>query len=111
MTQSNIDKINQAMPSDEMRTLFYTTLAAIPPGRYCSYGDLAKLCGVHVRQVLAWLRTLPEGSELPWYRLITSQRRIADYPGNERQYRLLAEEGLIPESNGRFPRHLRWPDG
>ncbi len=98
------------MASDEMRTVFYTTLAAIPPGRYCSYGDIAKLSGVHVRQVLAWLRTLPEGSNLPWFRLINGQRKIADYPGNRKQYQLLAEEGLSPEPNGRFPPHLRWPD-
>jgi methylated-DNA-protein-cysteine methyltransferase-like protein len=98
------------MDSEELRTVFYTTLASIPPGHYCSYGDIARLCGVHVRQVLAWLHKLPPGSKLPWYRLITGQRRIAEYPGNQRQYRLLAEEGLIPESNGRFPRHLRWPD-
>jgi len=98
------------MASDEMRRVFYSTLAAIPPGRYSSYGEIAKLCGVHVRQVLAWLRTLPGDSRLPWYRLITSQRKIADYPGNQRQYRLLAEEGLVPEPNGRFPRHLKWPD-
>lgn len=98
------------MASNEMRTVFYTTLAAIPPGHYCSYGDMAKLCGVHVRQVLAWLRTLPEGSNLPWHRLVNGQRQIADYPGNQKQYRRLAEEGLIPEHNGRFPRQFRWPD-
>ena len=98
------------MASDEMRTVFYTTLAAIPPGHYCSYGDIAKLSGVHVRQVLAWLRKLPEDSNLPWHRLVNSQRQIADYPGNQKQYRLLAEEGLIPERNGRFPRQFRWPD-
>ena len=98
------------MTGDEMRTVFYSTLAAIPPGRYCSYGDIAKLCGVHVRQILAWLRKLPRDSELPWYRLVNGQRRVADYPGNQRQYRLLAAEGLVPERNGRLPRHLRWPD-
>lgn len=98
------------MASDEMHTVFYTTLAAIPPGHYCSYGDIAKLCGVHVRQVLAWLRNLPEGSHLPWYRLVNSQRKVADHPGKQVQYRLLAEEGLVPESNGRFPLRYRWPD-
>jgi methylated-DNA-protein-cysteine methyltransferase-like protein len=98
------------MYSEEMRRVFHTTLASIPPGHYCSYGDIARLCGVHVRQVLAWLRKLPPGSKLPWYRLITAQRRVADYSGNQRQYRLLAEEGLVPQSDGRFSRHLRWPD-
>ena len=98
------------MSKDEARTVFYTTLASVPAGRYCSYGDMAKLCGVHVRQVLAWLRKLPRGTELPWYRLVTGQRKVADYPGNQRQYRLLADEGVIPEQNGRLPAHLRWPD-
>jgi methylated-DNA-protein-cysteine methyltransferase-like protein len=98
------------MTTDEQRQIFYSNLAAIPAGRYCSYGDMASLCGVHVRQILAWLRTLPKDSRLPWFRLITGQRRIADYAGNQRQYRLLADEGLIPEANGRYPRQLRWPD-
>jgi len=98
------------MASDEMCTVFYTTLAAIPPGRYCSYGDIARLCGVHVRQVLAWMRKLPDDTSLPWHRLVNGQRKIADYPGNQKQYHLLAAEGLIPEPNGRFPRQLRWPD-
>ena len=99
------------MASDEQRTVFYTTLAAIPPGRCCSYGTMARLCCVHVRQLLAWLRALPAGSELPWYRLINGQRRIADFPGRARQQRLLAQEGLVPDGRGRFPRHCMWPDG
>ncbi|MFT4675433.1 MAG: methylated-DNA-protein-cysteine methyltransferase-like protein, partial [Reinekea sp.] len=35
--------------------IFYQTLAGVPPGHFTSYGRLADLCGVHVRQVLAWL--------------------------------------------------------
>ena len=99
------------MATDEQRTVFSTTLAAIPPGRCCSYGIMARLCGVHVRQVLAWLRALPVGSELPWHRLINSQRRIADHPGRVTQQRLLAEEGLVPDRRGRFPYRSMWPDG
>ncbi|MES9940713.1 MAG: MGMT family protein [Candidatus Thiodiazotropha sp. 6PLUC2] len=98
------------MANEEMRHAFYTNLASIPAGRYCSYGDMATLCGVHVRQILAWLRTLPADSNLPWYRLVTGQRRIADYPGNEKQHRLLAEEGLIAAENGRYPTEQRWPE-
>ena len=98
------------MRREEMRMVFYTTLATVPQGRYCSYGDMARLCGVHVRQVLAWLRKLPRDSDLPWYRLVNGQRRVADYPGNQKQYRLLAEEGIVPEKNGRLPLELRWPE-
>ena len=98
------------MGDDGQRTVFYTTLAAIPPGRYCSYGGIAKLCGVHVRQVLAWLRQLPRGSQLPWFRLINSQRRVSDHPGSARQQQLLAAEGLLPDRRGRYPRERMWPD-
>lgn len=38
------------MASEELRIVFYTTLAAIPAGRYSSYGEIAKLCGVHVHR-------------------------------------------------------------
>jgi methylated-DNA-protein-cysteine methyltransferase-like protein len=98
------------MGGEALRQVFYTNLASIPSGRYCSYGDMASLCGVHVRQILAWLRRLPAESNLPWYRLITGQRRVADYPGNQKQVQLLSDEGLIPEANGKYPPKYRWPD-
>ena len=89
--------------------IFYHTLANIPVGHYSSYGAVAGLCGVHVRQVLAWLRALPPGSALPWFRILNSQRRISDHPGAARQYQLLADEGLLPDQRGRFAKDLYWP--
>lgn len=89
--------------------VFTTTLAAIPGGYYTSYGQLAKLCGVHVRQVQAWLRKLPAGTALPWHRVINSQRRITAHAGAPEQYRRLAAEGLVPETSGRFPLTRYWP--
>lgn len=91
------------------RTVFYQTLAGIPKGYYTSYGRLAGLCGVHVRQIQAWLRTLPKDSDLPWYRIINSQRKITEHPGAARQYQQLAEEGLLPDRRGRFPPDRYWP--
>lgn len=90
--------------------IFYQTLAAVPVGHYTSYGRLAGLCGVHVRQVQAWLRTLPRDSGLPWYRIINSQRKITEHTGAQEQYRRLAEEGLLPDARGRFPIEYYWPD-
>jgi methylated-DNA-protein-cysteine methyltransferase-like protein len=89
---------------------FYQTLSAIPPGHYTSYGKVASLCGVHVRQVQAWLRTLPSDSGLPWFRIINSQRKITKHSGSVKQYQLLAAEGLIPDKNGNFPPDLFWPN-
>jgi len=91
------------------REVFYQTLAAVPVGNYTSYGKLADLCGVHVRQIQAWLRTMPRETGLPWFRIINSQRKITDHPGAPLQYKLLAEEGLLPEKNGKFPVEFYWP--
>jgi methylated-DNA-protein-cysteine methyltransferase related protein len=92
------------------KEVFYHTLSAIPQGRYTSYGRIAKLCGIHVRQVQAWLRTLPRDSGLPWFRIINSQRKITEHSGSARQYELLAREGLIPDRNGKFPIEYFWPN-
>ena len=96
------------MPADV--NVFYQTMHAIPHGHVTSYGRVAQLCGVHVRQVQAWLRTLPDRSSLPWYRIINSQRRITEHAGAVEQYRRLAEEGCLPDERGRFPIDRWWPD-
>lgn len=95
--------------SDESFEQFTTVLASIPSGRYTSYGALAKLCGVHVRQVQAWLRRLPSGTHLPWHRIINSQRKITDHAGASEQKHHLLNEGLIPNASGRYPLDQYWP--
>lgn len=90
---------------------FYQTMAAIPKGHFTSYGEMANLCGVHVRQIQAWLRTLPRDSGLPWFRIINSQRKITEHAGAALQYTLLANEGLLPDKTGRFPLQHYWPSG
>ncbi len=92
------------------KAAFYQTLSSIPPGHFTSYGRLASLCGVHVRQIQAWLRTLPRGSGLPWFRIINSQRKITEHPGSITQYELLKAEGLLADKSGRFPMDRYWPD-
>ncbi len=90
--------------------IFTTTLAAVPAGHYTSYGRLAQLCGVHVRQIQAWLRRLPADTRLPWFRIINSQRKITPHPGAPRQHQRLADEGLLPGPAGRYPINRYWPD-
>jgi len=90
--------------------VFTRTLSAIPYGYYTSYGKLAGLCGVHVRQIQAWLRRLPRDTKLPWYRIINSQRRVTEHPGAATQRAKLSAEGLFPLSNGRYPPDRYWPD-
>ena len=92
------------------KIVFYQTLSSIPEGYYTSYGRIAELCGVHVRQIQAWLRTLPRDTSLPWFRVINSQRKITEHDGAVTQYNNLAFEGLLPDKNGRFPKDRFWPD-
>ena len=81
-----------------------TTLAivraikAIPSGSVSSYRDIALAAGLPngARQVVRVLHTLSEKFELPWYRVIRSDGRIALKEGEGRglQIRLLRAEGV-----------------
>ncbi len=95
--------------SKESFEQFTTVLASIPAGRYTSYGALAKLCGVHVRQVQAWMRRLPPGTGLPWHRVINSQRKITEHAGASEQKHRLIIEGVTPNASGRYPVEQFWP--
>lgn len=54
-------------------------VAAIPPGKVTTYGDVALLAGSPraARQVGGVLRRLPAGSTLPWFRVINRHGRIS----------------------------------
>lgn len=97
-------------PSTDNHFEHFTTLvASIPAGRYTSYGELARLCGVHVRQVQAWLRRIPNGTKLPWHRIVNSQRKITAHASARIQAQRLLAENLIPDAKGRYPAEQFWP--
>ena len=91
-------------------------IAAIPPGRVASYGQVAELAGVPrgARQVGYVLRTLPAGHTLPWHRVLRSSGRIAlppDSPAYDEQRDRLRAEGVRVESGRVDMRRYRWqPD-
>lgn len=69
----------------------------IPAGRVASYGRLARLAGCSARVVGYAMAALPEGTDVPWHRVINakgmiSPRRGGD--GGDAQRRLLEEEGI-----------------
>ena len=91
-------------PSTDNHFEHFTTLvASIPVGRYTSYGELARLCGVHVRQVQAWLRRFPNGTKLPWHRIVNSQRKITAHASAHIQAQRLLAENIIPDANIQRP--------
>lgn len=92
------------------------TIRDIPAGRVASYGQVADIAGIPrgARQVGAVLRDLPDGHDVPWYRVLRSDGRIAFAAGSdafEEQRARLARDG-VAVSAGRVDMHrYRWqPD-
>lgn len=78
----------------------YLALASVPPGRVVTYGQLAAMAGLPRAARLAGnaLRNLPEGTELPWHRIINAQGKISLPEGSasyKEQVRRLEAEGIV----------------
>lgn len=92
----------------------WLALAAVPYGRVTSYGRLASLAGLsgRARWVGLQLGRLPEGSQLPWYRVVNSAGYSSLPPGSAgyaRQLTLLSGEGVTFSEKGRIPSRFFWP--
>ncbi|MFB9145339.1 MGMT family protein [Halomonas alkalicola] len=93
-----------------LREQILTVLAAIPAGRVTTYGRIAAMTeGATPRLVARALRELPEDHGLPWYRVITASRKLADHPGAAEQRERLAAEGVVLDARGRAPAERLWP--
>ncbi len=87
-----------AVPSGEAAlAAIHATVAKIPPGRVSSYGEIAARAGLpgRARLVGKALGRTPDGVELPWFRVLRSDGRIAfppqSKPYREQRARLLVE--------------------
>ncbi len=84
----------------------YIALSKVPSGTVIAYGQLAKLAGLinGARHVGRTLCELPEGSSLPWHRVVNAQGKISLPPESdsyrEQEKRLTAEGVQI--KNGRI---------
>lgn len=88
----------------DWKVQLYTLLAALPHDRVISYGGLAKqLDGVSARMVARAMSHLPEGSALPWHRVIRSDGQLADHDGAVEQRARLLADGILLQGN-RVPR-------
>ncbi|MCE8014116.1 MGMT family protein [Billgrantia desiderata] len=93
-----------------LREQILTILAAIPPGRVTTYGRIAAMTeGGTPRLVARALRELPDDHGLPWFRVITASRRVAEHPGAIEQRERLVAEGVLFDSRGRVPPEAMWP--
>ncbi len=83
----------------------YRVVRQVPPGKITSYGAIARILG-HPRaaRTVGWaLHSLPEGSDVPWHRVINSQGRISisrrEHSG-ALQRALLEAEGVEFDADG-----------
>lgn len=91
---------------------YYAVIRRIPRGRVATYGQVARLAGRprHARQVGYALYALPEGSKLPWHRVVNATGGLSVgrvTPGGDLRQRFkLEREGVRFDSNGRIPLKL-----
>ena len=109
-------KEDKARSQTDRKQRLWQVINAIPRGRVCSYGEVAKLAGLGrgARQTAWALRGLPRDTRIPWHRVINSQGRISMPEGSsghrEQRKRLLAE-GVQFSPSGKVPREFfAWRD-
>lgn len=92
-------------------------VARIPEGKLATYGQVALLAGYpqRPRQVGMVLRGLPEGTPLPWHRVVNAQGYVPSrgrWWGALVQMERLREEGIPVEPEGGLDLAAhRWTQG
>lgn len=87
-------------PHASTHELIYAVVRRIPRGRVATYGQVASLAGLprHARLVGYALHALPDGSDVPWHRVVNAQGRTSprsDGMGHDQLQRLmLRREGV-----------------
>lgn len=95
------------VPAGPAYERIYAVVARIPRGKVASYGQVAALAGLprHARQVGYAMQSLPEGSRLPWQRVVNAKgevsRRALSF-NEPRQRFLLENEGVRFGQRGRI---------
>ncbi|MBM4183119.1 MAG: MGMT family protein [Gemmatimonadetes bacterium] len=90
------------------RDRIYHAVERIPPGRVATYGSVAKAAGLpgHARQVGYALAALPDGSPVPWHRVVNARGgispRASDRTVEILQRALLEAEGVEFNARGRI---------
>lgn len=81
---------------EKTREQVWQIINAIPRGNVCTYGQVANLAGMpqQSRLVGRILARLPNGTKLPWHRVINSQGKLSN-PNPDRQKARLEKEGVI----------------
>ncbi|HET6361140.1 MAG TPA: methylated-DNA--[protein]-cysteine S-methyltransferase [Gemmatimonadota bacterium] len=75
-------------PASDFYATIYAMVRRIPPGKATTYGHIAALCGKpRGARAVGWaLHALPDGSDVPWHRVINKSGGIS-----------ISKVGLPPE--------------
>lgn len=95
---------NRESSGRSFRERVYALARRVPAGRVITYGDIALALGSPraARVVGGALHTLPDGSDVPWHRVVNVAGRISPRPGigPRLQADLLREEGITFDDAG-----------
>jgi len=75
-------------------------VAAIPPGRVATYGDIASAAALSSPRIVGWIMRT-DSSDLPWHRVIRASGKPAPHLATRQLARLRAEGVLA--NDGRVP--------
>jgi methylated-DNA-protein-cysteine methyltransferase-like protein len=73
-----------ARPRSDRWARIHAAVRRVPRGKVATYGQIATLAGLpgHARQVGYALHALPDGSPVPWHRVVNASGRISLPPGS-----------------------------
>lgn len=84
----------------------YEMVRQIPPGKVASYGQIARLVGGCTARMVGFaMAGLPDGSNVPWHRVINAQGKISPHGfglGSAMQRDLLEAEGIQFDTSGKI---------
>lgn len=101
--------------SDKLYEMIYAVVCQVPSGRVTTYGAIARILGgCTAREVGYAMAATPEGSNVPWQRVINSQGKISPHGagyGSAAQRKILEEEGIVFDASGKIDvQKYGWPD-
>jgi methylated-DNA-protein-cysteine methyltransferase-like protein len=81
----------------------YAVVRAIPAGRVATYGQIAEIAGRCTPRMVGYaMSSVPEGSDVPWHRVINGRGEISLCgEGLALQRALLESEGIVFDGSGR----------
>ena len=95
--------------SNENKKAVWSVIARIPSGRVATYGQIATLADIpgQARFVGYLLARLPQGSTLPWHRVVNSSGKITN-PNAAAQAVRLQAESVSCDANRDSLKQYRW---